>query len=88
MKREISASGQHAWCAGSWGQPSAMPRGWKMSKEETAKQTKALADHGIHVEKPTPELMDGLKKIGTEMLADRKKKAGPEGEALLKAYQQ
>lgn len=63
-------------------------RGWKMSKEETAKQTKALADHGIHVEKPTPELMDGLKKIGTEMLADWKKKAGPEGEALLKAYQQ
>ncbi|MFC2967087.1 TRAP transporter substrate-binding protein [Acidimangrovimonas pyrenivorans] len=65
----------------------AQARGWEMSKKETVEQTKALAAHGIHVEQPTPELEQGLKEIGVKMLAQWKEKAGPEGKALLEAYQ-
>ncbi|WP_102224091.1 TRAP transporter substrate-binding protein [Acidimangrovimonas sediminis] len=66
----------------------AQTRGWEMSKKETVEQTKALAAHGIHVEKPTPELEKGLKEIGAKMLTQWKQKAGAEGAELLKAYQQ
>ncbi len=62
-------------------------RGWEMSKNETAEKTAILKDNGIIVVTPSPELMTGLKKIGASMLEDWKKQAGPEGAALLKAYQ-
>lgn len=66
----------------------AQARGWKMSEQETVTQTKALKEHGMHVEKPSPELEAGLKKIGAEMLVSWKKKAGATGAEVLKAYQQ
>jgi len=61
-------------------------RGWKASKAEHAKQTKALAAHGIHVEQPSPAFAAALKKIGAEMTAQWVKKAGAEGKAVLDAY--
>lgn len=63
-------------------------RGWEMSKEETAAKTAILKDNGVNIVSPSPELMDGLKQVGTEMLKDWEKAAGAEGEALLKAYRQ
>ncbi len=62
-------------------------RGWEMSMKETAEKTAILKDNGIIVVTPSEELMSGLKKIGASMLEDWKKQAGPEGAALLKAYQ-
>lgn len=62
-------------------------RGWEMSKKETAAKTAILADNGVKVVTPAAPLMDGLKKIGSTMLADWKKAAGAEGSALLKGYE-
>jgi len=62
-------------------------RGWEMSMKETSEKTAILKDNGITVVTPSAELMKGLKAIGSEMLVDWKKKAGAEGEMILKAYQ-
>lgn len=63
-------------------------RGWEMSKEETAVKTAIMRDNGMIIVEPSAELMSGLQKIGEEMLVDWKEKAGADGEALLKAYNQ
>ncbi len=62
-------------------------RGWEMSMKETAEKTAILKDNGVIVVTPSPELMAGLKEIGASMLEEWKKQAGPEGAALLQAYQ-
>lgn len=61
-------------------------RGWEMSKEETAVKTKIMADNGIDIVTPSPELMDGLKAIGAEIVSEFEKEAGAEGTELLNAY--
>jgi len=61
-------------------------RGWDMSKKETAAKTAILKENGITVVTPSPELMDGLKKIGAVMIVDWKKAAGAEGDDVLKMY--
>lgn len=63
-------------------------RGWEMSKKETAAKTAILKDNGVNIVTPSAELMDGLKKVGAEMLVDWEKAAGKEGASLLKAYRQ
>jgi TRAP-type C4-dicarboxylate transport system substrate-binding protein len=62
-------------------------RGWDMSKKETATKTAILKEKGMTVVTPSPELMDGLKKIGAMMIVDWKKAAGPEGAEVLKIYE-
>lgn len=61
-------------------------RGWEMSKKETATKTAILKDNGVKIVTPSAELMDGLKKVGAEMLKGWEKAAGSEGATLLKAY--
>ncbi len=61
-------------------------RGWEMSKQETATKTAILKKNGVTIVTPSKELMDGLKKVGAEMLIDWKKSTGAEGAVLLKAY--
>lgn len=61
-------------------------RGWEMSKAETATQTAALAEKGMTVVQPSPELMAGLREIGAAMLDDWKAQAGENGAAILSAY--
>ena len=61
-------------------------RGWQMSMKETEEKINVLKKNGMVVVTPTPELMAGLKKIGEQMTAEWLKKAGPDGEAILKAY--
>jgi TRAP-type C4-dicarboxylate transport system substrate-binding protein len=62
-------------------------RGWEMSKKETIEQTAILKENGIIVVTPSAELMAGLQEIGASMLEGWKKDAGPEGAALLQAYE-
>ncbi|HHI82472.1 MAG TPA: C4-dicarboxylate ABC transporter substrate-binding protein, partial [Rhizobiales bacterium] len=64
----------------------AQKRGWEMSQAETATKVKILKDNGMKIMKPSDALMKGLRAIGAQMLADWKKAAGADGEALLKAY--
>jgi TRAP-type C4-dicarboxylate transport system substrate-binding protein len=61
-------------------------RGWAASKEETAKKTKVLADNGMKIIEPSAKLKAGFAAIGKTMTAEWVKKAGADGEALLKAY--
>jgi TRAP-type C4-dicarboxylate transport system substrate-binding protein len=61
-------------------------RGWKASVEENAVMTKTLADKGLKVVTPSPELKAGLQKVGEQMSKEWAEKAGKDGEAILKAY--
>ena len=64
----------------------AEPRGWQMSMAETKEKTDTLSKNGMIVSKPSPALMSGLKKIGAQMTDAWLKKAGADGQAILKAY--
>jgi TRAP-type C4-dicarboxylate transport system substrate-binding protein len=66
---------------------SAEERGWAMSADEMTIKTKALKDAGIIVLAPSPELKSGLAKIGATIAREWAASAGPDGEALLVAYQ-
>jgi TRAP-type C4-dicarboxylate transport system substrate-binding protein len=61
-------------------------RGWKLSEEKNEWYKKALADKGMKIMKPSPKLMADLKQVGAIMQADWLKKAGPDGAAVLGAF--
>ena len=61
-------------------------RGWRVSEEKTQEYLKTLADNGMTVQPPSPELADGLKKIGEQLTADWLGKAGEGGKAIVDAY--
>ncbi|MEI2383730.1 TRAP transporter substrate-binding protein [Breoghania sp. JC706] len=61
-------------------------RGWEASKTETKEKTQELADNGIEVSAPSPELQDGFKAIGATMVKEWQAKAGDEGKAIIDAY--
>ena len=61
-------------------------RGWKVSEEKNDWYKKALADKGMKIMTPSPKLMADLKQVGAIMLADWQKKAGPDGEAMIAAF--
>jgi TRAP-type C4-dicarboxylate transport system substrate-binding protein len=61
-------------------------RGWKMSQEKNDWYKKALTEKGMKIVAPPPKLTADLKQVGSIMLADWEKKAGPDGAALLAAY--
>ncbi|NGM88348.1 TRAP transporter substrate-binding protein [Parapusillimonas sp. SGNA-6] len=58
-------------------------RGWALSKEKTQWYLDSLAKNGMEIIKPTPELMQGLDKVGDTMLAEWLKRAGPEGQQVI-----
>ena len=61
-------------------------RGWKISEEKNEFYKKALAEKGMKILPPTTKLVADLKQVGTIMLADWQKKAGPDGEALIASF--
>lgn len=63
-------------------------RGWAASERTMDETTKRLAAEGLKVEAPTPALRAELQKLGDTMAAEWIKRAGAEGEAMLKAYRQ
>ena len=58
-------------------------RGWKVSQEKNDWYTKALTEKGMKIVKPSPKLLADLKQVGSIMLTDWQKKAGPDGVELL-----
>ena len=64
----------------------AEPRGWKTSESENAGYVKTMGEHGIKIMKPSSQLSSDFEKIGRQMADEWAKKAGAEGEAILKAY--
>ena len=63
-------------------------RGWKSSMAETDAKIKILKDNGMQVPTPSGELMGGLKGIGKTMTDEWVGKAGSDGSAIIKAFNQ
>lgn len=61
-------------------------RGWKISQEKNDWYKKALTEKGMKIVTPSPKLMADMRQVGGIMLSDWQKKAGPDGEAILAAY--
>ncbi len=61
-------------------------RGWKMSAEKNDWYKAELTKKGMKILAPSAKLAADLKQVGTIMLADWEKKAGPDGQAIINAY--
>ncbi|SHI21357.1 TRAP transporter substrate-binding protein [Pollutimonas bauzanensis] len=61
-------------------------RGWALSKEKTQWYLDNLAKNGMEIIEPSPELMQGLDKVGDTMLAEWIQKAGPDGQKVIDAF--
>jgi len=61
-------------------------RGWKTSESENEDYVKTMASHGIKIMKPSAKLESEFAAIGKQMADEWAKKAGAEGEEILKAY--
>jgi TRAP-type C4-dicarboxylate transport system substrate-binding protein len=61
-------------------------RGWKVSEEKNDWYKKALTEKGMNILAPPSKLMTDMKQVGSVMLSDWLKKAGPEGQAIVDAY--
>ncbi len=61
-------------------------RGWQKSMAETDEKIAVLKKNGVTIVTPSGALMGDLKKIGDTMSNEWLKKAGSDGEAILKAY--
>ncbi len=61
-------------------------RGWALSKEKTQWYLDNLAKNGMEIVKPSPELMQGLDKVGATMLSEWIQKAGPDGQKVIDTF--
>jgi TRAP-type C4-dicarboxylate transport system substrate-binding protein len=61
-------------------------RGWNTSEAENENYVKTMASHGIQVVKPSKKLASEFEAVGRQMAGEWAKKAGADGEAILKAY--
>jgi TRAP-type C4-dicarboxylate transport system substrate-binding protein len=61
-------------------------RGWELAKAREQSANKTLADNGIAVLEPDAGMRSAFAKVGDVMLAEWLKTAGPDGEAVMKAY--
>jgi TRAP-type C4-dicarboxylate transport system substrate-binding protein len=61
-------------------------RGWKIWQQKNSWYLDQLKSHGMKVLPPSDALKAGLKKVGDQLTADWVKKAGADGEAVLRAY--
>jgi TRAP-type C4-dicarboxylate transport system substrate-binding protein len=61
-------------------------RGWTMAQDKTKWYMDQIAQKGMKVLPPSPELKAGFQKVGDQLTADWLKKAGPDGQAIIDAY--
>ena len=61
-------------------------RGWKLWENKTEWYHDEIAKRGMKVQKASPELQAGFRKIGEQLTADWLKRAGPEGQQVVDAY--
>ena len=61
-------------------------RGWKLWENKTEWYHSEIAKRGMKVQKASPELQAGFKKVGEQLTADWLKRAGSEGQAVVDAY--
>jgi TRAP-type C4-dicarboxylate transport system substrate-binding protein len=61
-------------------------RGWKISEEKNDFYKKALTEKGMKILAPSPKLVGDFRQVGSVMLEDWLKKAGPEGKAIVDTF--
>ena len=61
-------------------------RGWKISEEKNTWYLDQLKAKGMHIVKPSEQLMADLRKVGNLMLAEWQRKAGDDGRKVIDAY--
>jgi TRAP-type C4-dicarboxylate transport system substrate-binding protein len=61
-------------------------RGWDMAAKETSIKTEMLAENGMDVSKPSKELTDALRNIGSTMAEEWIEESGQRGTAVLAEY--
>lgn len=61
-------------------------RGLEMSMKETDAQTAVLKENGMTVVEPSPELLEGLMKIGEQMQAEWQESASDQAKAIVADY--
>jgi TRAP-type C4-dicarboxylate transport system substrate-binding protein len=61
-------------------------RGWKIWETKTEWYHDEIAKRGMKVQKASPELQAGFRKIGEQLTADWLKRAGAEGQQVVDAY--
>jgi TRAP-type C4-dicarboxylate transport system substrate-binding protein len=61
-------------------------RGWKLWENKTEWYHSEIAKRGMKVQKASPGLQAGFKKVGEQLTADWLKRAGSEGQAVVDAY--
>ena len=62
-------------------------RGWALSKQKNGETLELLKKNGMNIVQPSPQLKADMKKVGDTMLKEWLDKAGPEGKAIVEAYQ-
>lgn len=61
-------------------------RGWEMSKQRESDANAGLEKNGMTVREPDAAMKAAFTKVGNQILDEWLKKAGPEGQQLIKAY--
>ena len=61
-------------------------RGWALSRTKNTEYIDLLKKNGMTIQPPTAQLKADLKKVGDTMLKEWLDKAGPEGKAMIDAY--
>ena len=64
----------------------AQERGWRLSETRDTEYQRELAAKGMKVADPSPVLKKELKAVGERLVADWLKLAGPEGQAIIDAF--
>jgi len=61
-------------------------RGWAMSKVRTLEANETLQKNGMTIHQPDAAMKAAFAKVGDQILAEWQKKAGAEGQQLIKTY--
>src|SRR5438874_5845906 len=61
-------------------------RGWAMSKVRQLEANEILQKNGMTIHEPDAAMKSAFQKVGTQILDEWLKKAGPEGQQLIKTY--
>jgi TRAP-type C4-dicarboxylate transport system substrate-binding protein len=61
-------------------------RGWEMSRQREKESNAILSKNGMALHQPDPAMMAEFRRVGGVIASEWLKKAGPDGEAILKAY--
>ncbi|MBZ9558511.1 TRAP transporter substrate-binding protein [Halomonas coralii] len=64
----------------------ATTRGWEMSKEASRNNEEIVSSHGVEVSQASDDIQAAIAKIGDEMIAEWRRSASPEENAVLDEY--